>query len=192
MGYPPVEMAIAMIRGGNNFEVFESDFRIAHSFWGKYLASLKGKTHKMSSPVGDISLTPVVVQHEQDLSVDVILIDNTAVLIGVSIPLDLTLAFSLIRLDLPKPSKAAPIVNGALEDMLCTLKSRNFSVRVIMSDREGAIGRIVPHLRALGIEVDISAAGSHVARIERRIQMVKEQARAHVCRRIPFTLTDLG
>ena len=123
---------------------------------------------------------------------DVIFKDNTAVLIGVSTPLDLTLASSLIRLDLSKPSRAAPIVKGALEDMSCTLKSRNFSVRVIMSDGEGAIGKIVPHLRALGIEVDISAAGGHVARIERRIQMVKERARAHICGRIPFTLTDLG
>ena len=121
-----------------------------------------------------------------------IFIDNTAVLIGVSTPLDLTLASSLIRLDLSKPSRVAPIVKGALEDMLCTLKSRNFSVRVIMSDGEGAISKIVPHLRALGIEVDISAAGGHVARIERRIQMVKERARAHICGRIPFTLTDLG
>ena len=192
MGYPPVEMAIAMIRGGNNFEVSENDFRIAHSIWGKFIASLKGKTHKMSSLVGDISLRPLVVQQQQVLSVDVIFIDNTAVLTGISTLLDLTLASSLIRLDLSKPSRVAPIVKGALEDMSCTLKSRNFSVRVIMSDGEGAIGKIVPHLRGLGIEVDISAAGCHVARIERRIQMVKERARVHICGRIPFTLTDLG
>ena len=83
-------------------------------------------------------------------------------------------------------------MKGALEDMLCTLKSKDFSVRVIMSDGKGAVGKIVTHLRALGIEVDISAAGGHVARIERRIQMVKERAGAHICGRIPFTLTDLG
>ena len=43
MGYPPVEMAIAMIRGGNNFSVSEDDFRNAHTIWGKCLASLRGK-----------------------------------------------------------------------------------------------------------------------------------------------------
>ena len=31
MGYPPVEMAIAMVRGGNNFNVSENDFRVTHS-----------------------------------------------------------------------------------------------------------------------------------------------------------------
>ena len=44
---------------------------------------------------------------------------------------------------------------------------------------------------ALGIEVDVSAAGGHVVRIERRIQMVKERARAHLNGRIPFTPTEL-
>ena len=118
-------------------------------------------------------------------------IDNTAVLIGVS-TLDLTLCSSLIRLDITKPSRSAPVVKGALDDMICTLASRNFSVRLIMSDGEGAIGKILPTLMGLGIEVDISAAGGHVARIERRIQMVKERARAHICGRLPFTLTDMG
>ena len=192
MGYPSVEMAIAMIRGGNNFDVSEGDFRIAHAIWGKCLASLKGKTHKMSTPVGDISLTPLVVQKQQVLAVDILYIDNTAVLIGVSTPLDLTLCSSLIRLDITKPSRAAPVVKAALDDMICTLTSRNFSVRLIMSDGEGAIGKILPTLMGLGIEVDVSAAGGHVARIERRIQMVKERARAHICGRLPFTLTDLG
>ena len=146
----------------------------------------------MSTPVGDISLTPLVVQKQQVLAVDILYIDNTAVLVGVSTPLDLTLCSSLIRLDISKPSRAAPVVKVALDDMICTLTSRNFSVRMIMSDGEGAIGKILPTLMGLGIEVDVSAAGGHVARIERRIQMVKERARAHICGRLPFTLTDLG
>ena len=84
------------------------------------------------------------------------------------------------------------MIKGALDEMICVLKSRNFAVQVIMSDGEGAIGKIRFELMALGIELDISAAGGHVARIERRIQMVKERARAHICGRLPFTLTDLG
>ena len=54
MGYPPVEMAIAMIRGGNNFSVSEADFRNTHTIWGDCLASLRGKTQKKSSQVADI------------------------------------------------------------------------------------------------------------------------------------------
>ena len=60
-----------------------------------------------------------------------------------------------------------------------------------ISDGEGAIGKMRLELMALGIEVDVSAAGGHVARIERRIQMVKERARAHINGRIPFTPTEL-
>ena len=44
----------------------------------------------------------------------------------------------------------------------------------------------------MGIEVDISGAGGHVARIERKIQMIKERVRAHICGRLPFTLTLFG
>ena len=40
-------------------------------------------------------------------------------------------------------------------------------VQLIMSDGEGAISKIRFDLMALGIEVDVSAAGGHVARIER-------------------------
>ena len=69
MGYPPVEMAIAMVRGGNNFNVSENDFRVTHSIWGKCLATLKGKTHKMKTAVSDVSLTPALAQVEQVLSV---------------------------------------------------------------------------------------------------------------------------
>ena len=75
--------------------------------------------------------------------------------------------------------------------MISILKSRNFLVQVIMSDREGAIRKMRPDLLGLRIEVDVSAAGGHVARIERRIQMVKERARAHLNGRTPFTPTEL-
>ena len=142
MGYPPVEMAIAMIRGGNNCTVSEADFRNAHTIWGKCLASLRGKTHKKSSPAADISLTPVPAQQQQLLSVDIMYLESTAILIAVSTPLDMTLAVSLIRFDTGKTTRAAAIVKPALEEMICILKSRNFLVHVIMSDGEGAIGKM--------------------------------------------------
>ena len=61
-----------------------------------------------------------------------------------------------------------------------------------MSDGEGAIGKIKDDLNLLGIEVDVSEAGGHVARIERKIQTVKERVRAHISHQLPFTLTTLG
>ena len=137
-------------------------------------------------------LTPAPAQQQQVLSVDIMYLETTAILIAVSTPLDMTLAVSLIRLDTGKTSRQAAVVKPALCEMISILKSRSFLVHVIMSDGEGAIGKMRPDLMALGIEVDVSAAGGHVARIERRIQMVKERARAHIYGRLPFTLTDLG
>ena len=191
MGYPPVEMAIAKIRGGNNFSVSEADFRNAHTIWGKCLASLRGKTHKKPSPAAHISLTPAPAQQQQVLSVDIMYLETTATPIAVSTSLDMTLAVSLIRLDTAETSRAAAVVKLALCEMISILKSRNFLVHVIMSHGGGAIGKMGVDLMALGIEVDVSAAGDHVARIERCIQMVKERARAHICGRLPFTPNEL-
>ena len=95
MGYPPVEMAIAMIRGGNYFSVSETDFRNAHTISQTLTPASVGKLTR-SSPAADISLTPAPAQQQQVLSVDIIYLDNTAILIAVSTPLDMTPAVSLI------------------------------------------------------------------------------------------------
>ena len=44
----------------------------------------------------------------------------------------------------------------------------------------------------MGIELDVSGAGGHVSRIERRIRMIKERVRAHMSHKLPYELTTLG
>ena len=61
-----------------------------------------------------------------------------------------------------------------------------------MSNGKESISTLIDELRLLGIEIDISGAGGHVSRIERRIQVVKGRLRAHMCHHLPFTLTNLG
>ena len=61
-----------------------------------------------------------------------------------------------------------------------------------MSDGEGAVGTIKDDLNLLGIEVDLSGAGGHVSRVERRIRTIKERVRAYMSHELPFTLTALG
>ena len=84
------------------------------------------------------------------------------------------------------------MIKKGLNDIISAFLSRNFEVSLIMSDGEGAVGKLKLYLNKLGIEVDISGAGGHVARIERRIQMIKERARAHMCGRLPLQLTKEG
>ena len=113
-------------------------------------------------------------------------------LIGLATPLDLTMAVSLLTLDSLKGSRSASAIKKGILGFVSTLASRNFKTRLIMSDGEGAVGQISGELNLLGIEVDISGAGGHVARIERKIQTVKERVRAHIAHQLPFTLTALG
>jgi hypothetical protein len=119
-------------------------------------------------------------------------IDQVSTLVAVSYPLDLTLAVTLDRSASGKPSRAAETVKKALDIVISTMKSRNFEVSVIYSDGEGAIGKLKPQLNALGIEVDISGAGGHVSRIERRLRVIKERSRAHLHGRLPYALSILA
>ena len=192
MGYPSVENAIAMIKGGDNFGVSEEDFRIADAIWGKDITSMRGKTRKSATPAADIRIAARVVQQQQVLSVDIMFVESIPSLIAVSTPLDLVQAVTLKTADMSKPQRIAQAVKHGLDEILSTLRSTGFDVTVMMSDGEAAIGKLKPYLLALGIEIDVSGAGGHVARVERKIQMIKERIRCHMTGRLPFTFTGLG
>ena len=192
MGFPPVSQAIEIATRGVNFSVTARDFDIAQDIWGPDIASLKGKTKKHSSVVADISVGRTLVQQEQILSVDIMYVEGVPSLIGLATPLDLTMAASLLTLGSIRGSRSVGNIRDAIQGFISTLASRNFVTKLIMSDGEGAIGAIAGDLNQLGVEVDVSGAGGHVARIERKIQTVKERVRAHMSHQLPFTLTTLG
>lgn len=104
----------------------------------------------------------------------------------------MTLATTLNAYDTTHGPRSALVVKKAIDSFIATLASRNFVTRLIMSGGEGAVGAIEDELNSLGIEVGISGAGGHVARIERKIQTVKERIRAYISYQLPFTLTSLG
>lgn len=88
-----------------------------------------------------LTLTPSVVQQEQILS-----IEQVALLVSVSHPLDLTLGVILDQADFGEPSQTAESVKKCLDVIISTLKSRNFIMSLIMLDGEGAIGKLTPYL----------------------------------------------
>ena len=191
MGYPTTEQALSIIRSGNNFEATAHDFRVADAIWGPDVASLKGKTVKKQTTAADITVGPSIVQIEQVLAIDVMFVEGIPSLVGVATPLDLTLAVSLTSYDTSKPSRCASVIKRGLAEIISTLASRNFLVKLIMSDGEGGVGSVSKELKQMGIEVDISGAGGHVARIERRIRTIKERVRAHMAYKLPYSLTAL-
>jgi hypothetical protein len=175
MGFRSVAQAIRTAGSGSNCEVTARDFETADAIRGKDIASTK----KQATPAADVNISPAAVQQDQVLSVDVMFIQKTAVLVGVSTPLDLTLATSLYSFHTLRLSRAAEAVKKVLLYFVGVLTSQNFKTRLIMTDGEGAVGKLRTKLNSLGIEVDVSGAGGHVARVERRIQVLKERVRTH-------------
>ena len=192
MGFPTVEQAMSIINCGSNFDVTARDFQIADAIWGKDIASLKGKTTKRATAIADITVSTKILQRDQVLSIDIMYLDKLAILIGVATPLGLTIAYSLNAADLKKPARTAAQVKIGINHFMGVLASQNFRTSVIMSDGEGAVISLVDELGKLGVEVDISGAGGHVARIERKIRIVKERVRCHVAYHLPFVLSTVG
>jgi hypothetical protein len=153
MGYPSVENAIQLIRGGDNMGVTERDFRIAHDIWGKDVTSMRGKTKKRATAVADMSVRAPLVQKQQVLSVDIMFLESVPSLIAVATPLDLVLAVSLKTTDMDRAQRTATAVKAGLDNMLGTMAGQGFDVTTIYSDGEGAIGKLKYHLNRLGIEL---------------------------------------
>ena len=192
MGYPSVETAISMIRDGSDFDVTEYDFKVANAIWGPDIASMKGKQVRTVTRSADVTLGVPVVQQQQIMAVDIMFIDQVATVVAVCHPLDLTLGVTLDRSATGRSLRTAEAVKKCIDIMIATLSSRLFKVLLIMSDGEGAIGKLKSYLQSLGMEIDISGAGGHVPRIERRIRVIKERVRTHICGRLPFVLTIIG
>ena len=190
MGFPSVAQAIRTTNTGSNFDITARDFEVADTIWGKDVASMKGKTKKQASPIPDITVSAITVQKEQVLSIDIMFVKKLAILIGVCTPLDLTLATSLTTMDMLKPSRAAEAVRKGISCFLGVMRSQGFIAKLIMTDGEGATAKLKGELNMLGVKVDISGAGGHVARVERRIQVIKERMRTHL-HHLPFALSLL-
>ena len=192
VGFPSVNNPIRMVETGTGFTVTADDFRRADSIWGMDVTSLKDKTKKRTTSSLDYTLVDKSSQKMQVLSIDIMYLEKIPNLIGVVHSLDLTLVTDILTISKDGSSKSAATVCKGIKYFRGVLASKGFESPVIMSNGEGSIGTLIDELRLLGIEIDISGAGGHVSRIERRIQLVKERVRAHMCHQLPFTLTNLG
>lgn len=192
MGFPTVEQAMSIVNSGSNFDITTRDFQIADAVWGKDMASVKGKTTKRASPSADNVISAKIEQRDQVVSVDIMFIDKVAMLIGVATPQGLTIAYSLTDIASKKSSRGVAEVRNGITHFRPVLASQNSRVTTIMSDGEGAVVSLIDELGLLGVEVDISGAGGHVARIERKIRLIKERVRSHVAYHLPFTLSTVG
>jgi hypothetical protein len=165
MGYPSVQQAIAIVESGVNFDITGHDYRIAEAIWGADIATLKGKTRKLGAVPADMVIAPIIAQQDQVLSIDIMFIDGVATLVGLASPLGLTMAATLTSFSTLRGARCTNVIKAALDGFIATLASRNFKTRLIMTDGEGAVGKLKTALNMAGIEVDTSGAGGHVPTI---------------------------
>ena len=167
MGFPSVSDAVRTIQTGADFGVTEKDFRIADLIWGRDVSSMKGKTKKRTTSSPDDTLVTFSSRQQQVLSIDVMYVERIPFLIGVAHPLDLTLVTDLVTLDQSRSSRCAETIFRGVKYFRTVLSSMHFTSPLLMSDGDGAIGKLQDDLMRLGIEVDISGAGGHVSLVER-------------------------
>ena len=130
---------MSIVNSGSNFDITARDFQVADAIWGKDIASVKGETVKRATAIADITVSTKLVQRDQVLSIDIMFIDKLAILVGVSTPLGLTIAYSLNTADLKKPARTAALVKIRISHFIAVLAAQNFWTSVVMSDGEGAV-----------------------------------------------------
>ena len=166
-----------------NCSVTREDVRRADAIFGVSVASLKGKTNKLTSVSAKVVLAPRVTQLQQVLSVDIFFVKKLVFLLGVLSPLGLSQCAHL-------KDKSVLCVSKALNSFCSTASSRGCSCSLIQTDGEGAIGAMVGELNASGLTVEIAGPGQHVPVVERIIQTVKKRVRAFNYS-LPFIMTRI-
>lgn len=166
-----------------NCVVTVGDVKNADAIFGNSIPGLKGKTRKMASAPAGAVIAPRVTQVQQILVVDIFFIKKIPFLLGVLIPLGLSLCVHLKR-------RAVSCVADGLRAFLSTAKSRSFDSVELRTDGEKSVGAMIPKLNEKGIVVEPCGPGQHVPVVENKIKTIKQRVRAHDTS-LPFIMTRL-
>ena len=170
-------------RGVMNCSVTKEDVRRADAIFGSSVASLKGKTNKLSSSAAAVTIAPRVTQVQQILAVDIFFIKRLPFLLGVMSPLGLSQCTAL-------KDRGVACVATALRVFFSTAASRGFDCVQLRTDGEGAVGAMAGELNSIGVIVEVAGPGQHVPVVERMIQTVKKRVRT-LEHSLPFVMTRL-
>lgn len=184
LGHASSQSTVAMLNAGVfNCKVTPQDVKNADAIFGMSIPALKGKTVKLASAPAPPTVAPRVTQVQQILTADIIFIKKIPFLLGVLVPLGLTLCAVL-------KSRAVAPVTAAFRQFISATVARNFKIVQLRMDGEGALGPMVEELSHLGIEVDVAGPGQHVPVVERRAQTVKQRFRIYE-NSLPMVMTRI-
>jgi len=185
LGHISPQGAIDIVNGGVlNSTVTASDVRNAISIHGLSFAALKGKTHRKTSTAARQQIVgPRVTQVQQTLDLDIFFVKQLAFLIRVLSPLGLNLCQHI-------KDRSFECVQHSVRTFISIAASRDFAVKEVRVDGEGALAVMVPALQAAGIVTNTTGPGQHVPRAENMIKVIKERVRAFDSM-LPYVMTSL-
>jgi hypothetical protein len=172
LGFPSTSAMVKLLQHGaiTNAPCNSADVYRADRIYGPEVHSLKGKAHRSKVHIPkDLEIFEPTFQREQELSIDIMTVDQNHFLATVIRPLDLTLT-TFIK------SLKTKDVKKALKDQTDLLKQKNILPTKVHSD--GGFNPITSFLNSMTIQHDVCGAGTHIGIIENKIKAIKNRARA--------------
>ena len=181
LGFVSTQDLIKMVKGGiPGCDVNVADVYRALKIYGPSLGALRGKTKK--SKVEPVILEPVpkAIDVSVELHVDIMFVERIPFLVCVVQPMSYTMVQLL-------GSRTEAEVRKAMMAFIGKTRAEGFEVRGVLTDGEGAVAALTTDLQLMGILVNPTGAGSHVAVVERKIGVTKGRVRGHL-NTLPFAL----
>ena len=182
LGYSAGQL-VKLLNSGKirNAEITPHDIVRSINIWGKDLGQLKGKTTAKKTKA--VQFEPVLqVRRDQAMDLDLMFVEDLKYLIAVFTPLDYT-AVKRLR------SKGKYELWSGINRCRAYVERAGMKVYSAHCDGESAIASnyIEGKMGTSGIQLDTTAAGDAVARVERKIRVIKERMRG-VINTLPYML----
>jgi hypothetical protein len=188
LGFASPQSVVRMINQGCiiNCPVTAKAIEHAYKIFGPDVATLRRKSKQRKPITPNPAQVPRLLPVNQTLDCDIMFVNSHAFLISVSSPLRLTL---VNHLGTGEGARNTGNLRKALDLQINTYRASAYVIIMLQSDNEGGIVALAPELEQSGIRYNPSGPGQHVARIERKIQEIKELARS-VLHGLPFLLPE--
>ena len=174
LGYPSPSSVINSVNKGFliNSPISANDLYRAYKIYGPDIAALKGKS--VASPSAKIKAEyverPIV--KVQQLFVDIMYVNEEPYLLGVILPIDLTIVHYL-------EGRSMTHIKNAIYSFFAKIIANGFVINYIFTDIEKSILSLESQLNVdFRVKVNPAGAGEKVAVIERRIRTIKERVRS--------------
>lgn len=190
LGHPSESALMSGVSKGAiiNLPFTVHDLHRATQIYGTNLADIRGKTHKRKTRSIDNDTLPRVIPSEVSFNTDLMYVNSQAFLLTVVDPIGLAM---LNHLGSGRGARETTVVRKALLSQFSEVTSRKFTVVSLNTDGEGAVHVVGKELGAKGVTLNPTGAGAHVGPVERKIQEIKERARAIITTlsfKLPLTL----